>query len=152
MNNRVSEVTMNSPPISRFHFSFIFGFANLRIYFVKIPWMPFLFRESTINFIFFPRIHYELTIFFANSPRIHYLFREFSIYFANILWFHYFFRINYELTIFFANSLWIRSLLHESVFREVKMNPLSFSRSRYLFAKLPWMNCLFIREYTWFHY
>ena len=65
-----SEHTQNSLSISLIHFvSIIFSRINCEftIFFAKILWRHYPFREFMMNPLFFMRIHYEFTIFFQSN-------------------------------------------------------------------------------------
>ena len=111
----------------------------------------FYFCKIIIYFLFILRIHCEFTLNFLILLWTHYLFYKyesiFSIFFANILWFHVLFRvilmnllcisrIHHEYTIFFVNILWIHYRFRglNMSFREFTSNILS------LFANC-WANC-----------
>ena len=81
---------------------------GLTIFFADSLWINYLFREFTINFLYFSRFCYEIIIYFANLPKIHYLY-------ANLLSIS---RKNFGFTICFElimNKLyvsWIHYLFH----------------------------------------
>ena len=127
---------MNLLSVLRIEYKFTVFIKNLvRIHF-KFPkfTMNYLFRESTMNPLFFfanllfiyfrefnmnsqslSRIHQELTWCFRNSLPISRSYFEFTFYFRILLW--------------FANILWIYLM-----FREHTMNSLDVSRIHYQFT------------------
>ena len=129
----------------------------------------FLFSRFTMDPFSYSRIHYELTISYINSTWIYYLFREFTILFANSLWFNFSFcDINMDPSTFAwiqtwfiiisANWLWIHYFFRELtvnslLFSRFTMDPLSFSRIHYEltinYINPPWIHYLF-RKFTFF--
>jgi len=147
--NILSKSTMNSLSLSRFDFEFtFFEFTFFWIHFLlhyefflfrdlipyKFPncsWVHYLFRELTMNWLSFSRIHYGLTILFEIWLWIHYQIINSTINSLSLLSIHGEFTIfsqiryefDYEFTIKFLIWLWIHYL-----FREFTIKILSLSR------------------------
>ena len=117
------EISMNSQKAIR----------KFTICFVNLKQFNFLFRDSTLYWLSFPRIHYLFTIFFSNSQWIHYLFRDYANHQLSFSPIHYLYRlftnnfrgfglnqpsvsrIHFEITIDFANSISICLLYSDSI-------------------------------------
>ena len=126
----VSQFTINALSFPRINFESNFGLANLAIFFARIPWIYYLFRDNTMN----SRFIHELTISLVNSLSIHYrsrqftmnspsfprIYYEYTLNFANKLWNKFWYR---EFTVYFAKISWINNL-----FRDNTINSLSISR------------------------
>ena len=98
----------------RICYDFTIFFSQIRyqftICFVNLVWIPYLFRERTLNLLSFSQIHYEFTLL----SQTHY---EFSIFFANSLWFHYLFRQHNE--IFKIVQFWTLSFVKGWLMRSI---------------------------------
>ena len=101
---------------SRFHCQFIISFVNT----LSFSRIQYLFREFTLNPLYFLQHHYKF-----ESRWIHYPFHFNTV---NSLFIS---RFYYEFAICFAISLWIHYL-----FREFTLNPLSFSQNHDEFSIL----------------
>ena len=120
---------MNSLSASRFHYEFTICFANS-------PWIHYLFRRITMNFLSFSLFHCKNTIFF----------RDFTIDFTNFLWIHNLLR---EFTLN-SHLLWDFTI-NSSSFSLITLNSLSFSRTHYLFRGFT-LNPLFFAKPLWIRY
>ena len=125
------EIIMDLLPCPWIHYQFTIFFSNQQwIYYklVNMLWIYYgsytfkqilIFREFAMNWlvvsrftinIIFSRIHFEFTFreLTKNSFFFALFFREFTIYIANILWFHYFFANWLRIYNVCANLLWIQ--------------------------------------------
>ena len=124
----VRDVTINSLPISRIPFPFIFDFMNslsisrryheFTVCFRNPLWISYLSREFTMNFPSFSRIYYEFRIFIADSSRIHLMFQEFTL--NSLFIWQNFFKITFYLRILLwvylvLNLLWIHYRIANSL-------------------------------------
>ena len=108
----------NSYFVSRIHYKF-------SIFFVNSIWIPYFFREITMDLLFF-RFDVENSDFFANWLCIHRLLGEITIFSANILWIHYLFRL---LTLKSPSFSW-----NNYLFGDFTLTSLSVSLTHYEFT------------------
>ena len=123
---------MNSLSVSWIHYVFIIYFAN-SLFLSNCMHSFYMFHPDKMSFstlcsYYVIDIDYVI-ICSANKLWIHYLFRYYTINSLSVSRILYLFC---ESTMFLANSLWIY---------------LGFRNSRWIFAKLLWIHCLF-REFT----
>ena len=100
---------------------------------ISVLQIRYLFRENTINSLFFSRLHFEIIVCFTIILWNHCLFREFTDFLANSLWIYLVFRDSQWIYLVFCDSLWINHLLAKLLsihylFREFTINSLSISR------------------------
>ena len=104
----------------------------------------YLFRELTLNSLFFERNYYISIIF----SWFHYLFHKFSISYAKTLWIHFFSRIHYTFTIVFAITY--RSIIisvNSLLFSRFTIDPFSIPRIDYIFTII-FANSLLFSRFT----
>ena len=121
-------------------------------YILSVSRLHFIFREFTIDSLFYSRIHFESSIFFRelsmNSLSLSRINYNNLIVIAKLLWILYLFceftlnslsflRINYEVTIIFVNKLWIHDQSCQCT-----MNSL-FCAFTISFAKILWIYHLY---------
>ena len=119
---------MNLIFFPQIHYEFtIFFYYELTWYFANLLWINLVFREFTLNLVYFLRIHYEFTYYIFDSSRIHLVFHNFTMNSLSIS------RIYYKNTSCFANILFFLWIHYQCLFWKLTVNPLSISKIHFLF-------------------
>ena len=110
LNLLFCEFTMNIFSFSQINFKFTFGFT---IFLENIFGIHYLLGEFTLNSLWIHFLFREFTMYFANISRIYFLFREFTVdllfYIVNLLWiFFLFFVFWIQYSLYFWSN-WMHS-------------------------------------------